>query len=298
MQGDTEFLHDIHVDEKFGLRLKLFRLDQLHPTIQGNKYFKLQYNIEYALENNLALVTMGGAHSNHIHAAALACQSEAIPCYGIIRGKNFHYLSPTLQKAQELGMHLIFVDRDQFRIIRETNYPESIVEIEALESAYHFVPEGGSNEWGVKGAEEILSGLQLDYDVVFCPVGTGGTLAGIIRYLKGDKTVIGISCLKDEYLTQAISEMTMDVFDNWQVNFNYHFGGYAKWNADLIEFINQFKSANKVPLCPIYTGKMMYGIYDLIHANFFPAGTKILALHTGGLQGIEGFNKVNKHILN
>ncbi len=295
--GNSLFIQDIYVKEKFGVTLKLFRLDLLHPIIQGNKYFKLLHNVEYALENKLSIVTMGGPHSNHINAAALICQSENIPCYGIIRGTNFKYLSPTLQKAQEAGMKLVFVDREQFGEIRKTHIIDHLDEFKAKTFKYHFIPEGGSNELGVQGAEEIINNLSIEYDMVFCPVGTGGSLAGIIRYLKGDKRIIGISALKDDYLVDEIKKMLKHEYSNWQVNFNYHFGGYAKWNQELIDFINNFKRETQIPLCPIYTGKMMYGILDLLNKNYFPKGSNILAIHTGGLQGIEGFNKANNNIL-
>lgn len=294
---NTKFIQDVYVDEKFGISLKLFRLDQLHPTIQGNKFFKLLYNLEYALEHELAILTMGGPHSNHIYATALACQTENIPCYGIIRGTNFKYLSPTLENAQALGMKLIYVDRETFREIRDAGEVSQIDELKHLKGVYHFVPEGGSNELGIKGTEEILDNLSLDFDYVFCPVGTGGTLSGIIRFLNGEKSVVGISSLRNDYLLDSIKEMLKNDYSNWQLNFNYHFGGYAKWDDKLIEFINAFKAKNDISLDPIYTGKMMYGIQDLIQQHYFPKGATILAIHTGGLQGIEGFNKANNNII-
>lgn len=243
------------------------------------------------------MVTMGGAYSNHLLATALACQSENIPCYGIIRGSHFKYLSPTLEKSQALGMQLIFIDRESYRNIRSSENLSQVAELAALDGGYHFVPEGGSNELGVKGAEEILDNLDLSYEYVFCPVGTGGTLAGIIRYLDGNKKIVGISSLKDDYLIQQVHEMVGKDYKNWQVNFNYHFGGYAKWDENLIHFMNAFKSAHEIQLDPIYTGKMMFGLQQLIEAYFFPKGSSILAIHTGGLQGIEGFNQLHNNII-
>ncbi len=299
---DVNFMQDITLDPKHELVLKIFRLDLLHSDIQGNKFFKLLYNLEFAKDNHLPIITLGGAHSNHIVATALACKNEGIPCYGIIRGTNFSYLSPSLQTAQNSGMQLIFADRNQYREIRDNNSLDKHLHLFEEQNipippAYHYVPEGGTNELGLKGAEEILDNLQIDYDYVFCPVGTGGTISGIINFLKGSKIVVGISSLKDEYLVDQIKAYTNNQFNNWQVNFNYHFGGYAKWNQELIDFINTFKRKYKVPLCPIYTGKMLYGVFDLIEKNYFPPKSTILVLHTGGLQGIEGFNKVNKNII-
>lgn len=301
MPNDS-FIQKILLAPKYQLELEIFRLDLLHPDIEGNKFFKLLYNVELAKELNLPIITLGGAHSNHIVATALACHNEGMTCYGIIRGTNFSYLSPSLQRAKALGMHLIFSEREEYRTIRDENSLDKHTKLFLDQGVdfpkkYHFVPEGGTNELGIKGAEDILDNLQLNYDYIFCPVGTGGTLSGLINFLKGEKKLVGISSLKDDYLIDQIREYTKDKYENWQLNFHYHFGGYAKWNMDLIDFINQFKKEHGIPLCPIYTGKMMFGIYDLIENHYFPPNSKILAIHTGGIQGIEGFNKVNKNII-
>lgn len=297
----NSFLQKV-VLKDFDYNLLVFRLDLLHPTIQGNKYFKLLHNIEFALENQLQIITMGGPHSNHLHACALACEAEDIPCYGIIRGTNFAYLSPTLQKCQELGMKLIFCERFYFQVLRDEPSPQILTKVFSenqieLPKKFHFIPEGGSNELGVSGATEILEGLTEDFDYVFCPVGTGGTLAGILRFLENDKKVMGISSLKDEYLKEAVQALVKKDYKNWQINFDYHFGGYAKWNTELIQFINEFKEQTGIPLCPIYTGKMMFGIFDMIKKQAFPPKSTLLAIHTGGLQGREGFNQANGDLL-
>ena len=297
------FLHNIPTEKKYGIKLKILRLDLLHPVIQGNKYFKLLYNLEYALQDEKAVVTMGGPHSNHIYATALACNSEKIPSYGIIRGSNFKFLSPTLQRSQDLGMNLIYSDRNLFRNIREENGIGNFIdELEydgtPIPEQHHFIPEGGSNRLGVQGAREILENISLDFDYVFVPVGTGGTISGIISYLEGEKIIVGIAALADDSIVDKVKDFTNNSFKNWQINYNYHFGGYALWNMKLINFINDFKEKFEVPLCPIYTGKMMYAIFDLLEKNYFQKGKTILVIHTGGLQGIEGFNQANNDILN
>jgi 1-aminocyclopropane-1-carboxylate deaminase len=295
---ESVFFQSIPLDAKYDVKLNVLRLDLLHPVIQGNKYFKLLYNLEHASQENKAIITLGGPHSNHIYATALACDSENIPCFGIIRGTNFKYLSPTLKRAQELGMRLIFTERELFRSIRSSESIETYCEALGIpDLSYHFIPEGGTNALGIKGAQEILENIPADYDYVFLSVGTGGTLSGIINYLQGDKTIIGVSSLKDDYLIKQVKEFTYGAFNNWQINFNYHFGGYAKWNMKLIDFINDFKQKHEVPLCPVYTGKMMYAIFDLLPKHYFPKGSSILAIHTGGIQGIEGFNQANNDIL-
>lgn len=298
----ADFIQGIDFPNSDDLELAIFRLDLLHPDIQGNKYFKLLYNLEYASKNNLQILTYGGAHSNHIHACALACASEKISCTGIIRGSNFAQLSPTLEKAQELGMKLHFVDRESYRMLRDAPNKGIVKKILAklnieISDNIHCIPEGGSNQLGIQGAKDILKDLSYEFDYVLCPVGTGGTLAGLILQLQGQKKIIGISSLKDDYLVASVEQMVDKTYSNWEINFDYNFGGYAKFKPELIDFINDFKSKNQMALCPIYTGKMMYAFYDLAKQHYFKKGSKILCLHTGGLQGIEGFNKVYNNIL-
>lgn len=280
--------------------LNILRLDEIHPFIQGNKYYKLFYNIEYAIKQNLSIVTFGGPYSNHIQATALACKKANITCFGIIRGNNFKYKSSTIIQAEECGMKIIYVDRDTFKDLRTLDnlaIQSYLTDIQNIESKIHVVPEGGTNQFGIQGAEKIIEEIDVEFDLICCPVGTGGTISGIINSLKGNKELLGFSSLKDEYLTKEVEKFTNNLFTNWKINYDYHFGGYAKWNQDLINYINEFKVKYNIPLCPIYTGKMMYGINHLVAQNYFKPNTRILAIHTGGLQGIEGFNKSNKNIL-
>ena len=280
--------------------LNILRLDEIHPFIQGNKYYKLFYNIEYAIKQNLSIVTFGGPYSNHIQATALACKKANITCFGIIRGNNFKYKSSTIIQAEECGMKIIYVDRDTFKDLRTLDnlaIQSYLTDIQNIESNIHVVPEGGTNQFGIQGAEKIIEEIDVEFDLICCPVGTGGTISGIINSLKGNKELLGFSSLKDEYLTKEVEKFTNNLFTNWKINYDYHFGGYAKWNQDLINYINEFKVKYNIPLCPIYTGKMMYGINHLVAQNYFKPNTRILAIHTGGLQGIEGFNKSNKNIL-
>lgn len=298
----ANFIENIPLDTK-DLSLNIFRLDLLHAEIDGNKYFKLLYNLEYAKDSKLPIVTLGGAHSNHIYSSAKACKNEGIDCYGIIRGENFTHLSSTLQHAKNFGMKLIFVDRTSFRILRELSNNVSIfrdflsTKHIYLPKDFHLIPEGGSNKLGLLGAKEILNNLNVEFDLVVSPVGTGGTLAGLINFLAGSKKVIGISALKDEYLSNQVSNLLEAPYKNWEINFDFSFGGYAKWKPELINFINNFKKQTGIPLCPIYTGKMLYGISELMKQGHFSKDCKILCLHTGGLQSIEGFNMANGNII-
>ena len=287
-------IQEIKLDEKpKGIRLFVKREDLIHPILSGNKWRKLKYNLEQAKkEGHKVLLTFGGAYSNHIHAVAGAARQFGFRSIGIIRGEEHLPLNPTLKQATEMGMALFYMDR---RTYRQKQTKEVINDLRELFGDFYLVPEGGTNELAIKGAAEIVAGLADNYDYVVVACGTGGTASGIIAGLEGRSEVIGFSVLKGDFLEQEVdhwlSKAGKQELANWSINTDYHFGGYAKFNDTLIHFINDFKERNKVPLEPIYTGKMMFGTFDLIEKGYFPAGSRILAIHTGGLQGIRGFNQ-------
>lgn len=282
---------------KHNIELYLQREDLIHPTISGNKWRKLKYNLEEFKRGNYnALLTFGGAFSNHIAATAAAGNKFSIPTIGIIRGEKSSEDNPTLSLAKKNGMHLHFVDRtayqnktsDEFLNLIQDKFPNTLI-----------IPEGGANENGLKGCAEITNTFQ-NFDSVFCACGTGTTLAGIITNLKAHQNAVGIGVLKNSsFLTQEIQtflDSTKCTLKNWEVNYNYHLGGYAKNSADLNLFISQFYKDNKIKLDPIYTGKMIYAIYDLIKIGKLK-NCRILAIHTGGLQGIKGYESRYKTVL-
>lgn len=272
------------------------REDQIDTEISGNKWRKLKYNLVEARSQGYEhILTFGGAYSNHIAATAAACQRFGFQSIGLIRGDELNAQSnPTLRKAAADGMQLEFTSRSQYQ---RRNDPEWLAELSAKYRAY-LIPEGGSNSLALKGVGELVDEISQDFDYIICPVGTGGTLAGINSRLKSHQTALGISTLQGEkYLEEMIANLTGDSA-TWQLFHDYHFGGYAKFNSHLIEFINEFYRTTDIPLDPIYTGKMMYAIIDLIKKDTFKSGTKIICLHTGGLQGIDGFNQQHHNLLN
>ncbi|MFD2824417.1 1-aminocyclopropane-1-carboxylate deaminase/D-cysteine desulfhydrase [Lacinutrix iliipiscaria] len=264
-----------------------------HAFISGNKLRKLKYNLEAAeLQNKSQLLTFGGAHSNHISAVAFAGKEYGFKTIGVIRGDELayqKYKSPTLLFSQKCGMQFKFVSRDMYR---NKTQPYFIENLKQEFNDFYLLPEGGTNTLAVKGCEELLTEEDAFYDYICCSVGTGGTISGIINSSFPNQKILGFPALKGDFLQDEISKFANQ--PNWELITNYHFGGYAKISAELIAFINQFKAKNNIPLDPIYTGKMMFGIYDLIANGFFPKQAKILAIHTGGLQGIEGMNLVLK----
>ena len=260
----------------------------MHPFISGNKFRKLKYNIElYNRQKACGIVTFGGAYSNHIEAVSAAGKAFNIKTFGVIRGEELKNkpLNRTLLRAASNGMKLIFVSREEYK--QKEDISMLIKYLPDINEMY-VLPEGGTNYLAVKGCEEILSESDKEFDYICCSVGTGGTLSGLINSSESNQSLIGFSALKGDFLQNVISPLTNK--NNWAVNTNYHFNGYAKISRELIEFINDFKKDYNIQLDPIYTGKMMYGIMDMIKNNKFKKNTSILAIHTGGLQAIDGMN--------
>jgi 1-aminocyclopropane-1-carboxylate deaminase len=271
------------------IQVVIRRDDLIHPIISGNKYRKLKYNIEAAkLSGTSKLLTFGGAFSNHIAATAFAGNEFGLETIGIIRGEELakqKKLNPTLEFAQSCGMNLKFVSREAYKHKLDTEF---LGELKSEFGTFYLLPEGGTNDLAVKGCEEILTGQDEAFDIICCCVGTGGTISGLINSSFKHQKVLGFPALKGDFLRRDIRKFVNR--NNWELISDYHFDGYAKIKPELITFINEFKRQYNIPLDPIYTGKMMYGIFDLIEKNYFPSGTKILVIHSGGLQGIKGMN--------
>jgi len=284
--------------EAFDVSLYIKREDKIHPYISGNKYRKLKYNILQAREqNSKTLLTFGGAYSNHISAVAFAGKKFGFKTIGIIRGDelqvNFDEVvkqNTTLKAAYENGMHFKFVSRTAYR---NKHTKEFIDELQNEFGEFYLIPEGGTNRLAVKGCEEILMPEDKEFDVICCAIGTGGTISGLINSATAKQRVLGFPALKGNFLAKEIEKYTIQN-NNWSLITDFNFGGFGKINLDLINFINRFKQETTISLDPIYTGKMMFGIVDLIRNNFFKKGIKILAIHTGGLQGIDGMNSFLK----
>jgi len=281
----------IRISNTYGVDLFLKREDNIHPIISGNKYRKLKYNIEAAKkQGRKTILTFGGAFSNHIAAVAAVGKAFNFKTIGVIRGDELAdkiESNPTLMYAKSCGMTFKFISR---ALYREKQNPLVIKKILKGFSNYYFVPEGGTNDLAIKGCEEILNQYDKNFNFVCCSVGTGGTISGIINSSNNNQYVLGFPALKGSFLKEDISKFVRK--KNWNIITDYHFGGYGKVDVDLINFINQFKEDNNIQLDPVYTGKMMFGIYELLKKDYFPKGSKVLAIHTGGLQGIVGMNNL------
>ncbi len=281
--------------ESFPGNIKLYikREDLIHPLVSGNKWRKLKYNMIEAHKMGVSSVlTFGGAFSNHIYATAAAGAACGINTIGVIRGEILEPLNPTLSEASGWGMKLVSISRQEFKKKTDGAF---ISVLEAKYGNFYLIPEGGSNTLALKGCAEIAA-ISQDFDYWCVSCGTGGTLAGLLSGLSNKEKVLGFPAIKGgEFLESDIKSLLMNakVKSNvpWELIHEYHFGGYAKITKELLDFINDFKTRFRILLDPIYTGKMMFGVLDMIKQGYFPLDSNILAIHTGGLQGITGIEE-------
>ncbi len=276
-----------------GVSLFVKREDLTHPIISGNKYRKLKYNLQEARKRGYkTLLTFGGAYSNHIAATAQAGLENSFQTVGVIRGEELEGKwrdNPTLYSAHKAGMKFQFVSREAYR---QKSSPQFLEDLEVKWGSFYHIPEGGTNTLAVKGCEEILQDGDRDFDVIAACVGTGGTLAGLINSAEAHQEVLGFPALRDAGLQADICNFARK--RNWRLVWDYHFGGYAKVTPTLISFINHFRRETGISLDPIYTGKLLYGLLEMVKEGRFKKHTRILAIHSGGLQGIAGMNQVLK----
>jgi 1-aminocyclopropane-1-carboxylate deaminase len=271
------------------IRADILRLDVIHPVISGNKWFKLKnYLPEVRQQNKNTVITFGGAFSNHIIAAAAFCKEQRLKSVGIIRGEEPANLSHTLHDAKDCGMELFFVDREKYKA---KEIPEAA--LEKYPDAY-VINEGGYGIPGMQGASAILEYTRTDeYSHILTAVGTGTTLAGLTEASSAQQAVIGISALKNNLeLEEQINALLSTTHRNgFQLFHQFHFGGYAKYTGELIIFMNNWFSTTDIPSDFVYTGKLFYAFNALLSENFFPKDSKILVIHSGGLQGNNSLKK-------
>ncbi len=283
----------VQLIKEFPGNRKLFvrRDDLIHPLVNGNKWWKLKENFKAAIKRKApGILSFGGAYSNHLYALAAAGYLCQIPTTGIIRGELNIPLNPTLNQATAWGMELFPVSRGEYRIVSKGILPNSLPK---GYQDYFIIPEGGTNKLAVKGCQSIVKAGDIDFWCLSC--GTGGTMAGVISALRGADQVMGFAALKGaDFLNREVQKLlpqSDQQWSNWEINTDYHFGGYARYTPTLIKFMNDFRQKYTIPLDPIYTGKLLFGVMDLLEKGYFPENVKVCAIHSGGLQGVEGFLK-------
>lgn len=272
---------------KFHTTADVLRLDLLHPVVSGNKWFKLKEYLKDAQRlRKKRIVTFGGAYSNHIVATAAASKKAGLKSTGIIRGERPPVLSQTLSDALSFGMELVFVSREDYRV---KNIPAEIINDES-----YLVNEGGYGVKGMHGAADILKQTDVSaYKHIIAAVGTGTTLAGLINAGESHQKIIGIPVLKNNFSLQKEIETLLPEKKHQDITLihDYHFGGYAKYNAELLQFMNDWYHQNKMPSDFVYTGKLFFALDDLVKKKYFPPQSKILIIHSGGLQGNRSLPK-------
>ena len=272
------------------------REDLADDHIGGNKWRKLKYNLELAREQHqTTLLTFGGAWSNHIVATAAAGKTFGFKTIGIVRGEAQEKPNPSLQFAQDCGMRVVYVDRVTYR---NKHSAEFINTLHQRFGDFYLLPEGGSNQAALQGCKEIVTDINTPFDVITVACGTGATLAGLVTALEPEQHATGFAVLKGaDFLNRDVAEMLAESgcnrSANWHIELDYHFGGYAKTTPELFTFIRQFKTGFGIALDAVYTGKMFYGLFDLISKGMFDRGTRIVAVHSGGLQGNAGFPELD-----
>ncbi len=275
--------------DRYQIKLWIKRDDLLHPIISGNKWRKLKYTLDHARSEGAdTLISMGGAYSNHLHALAYVGKALGLKTIGFVRGEQPKTLTPTLSDLQNWGMVLKFVSRFDYRLLRQY---KGCYDLPGLKPRQYWLPEGGAQPLALKGVAELVNEIDIAYDILCVPCGTGATLAGIIDRVPDQVSVMGFAALKNaEFLQADVESLLPRPCSNWQINMDYHFGGFAKTSAELMTFMTDFEFKTGIPLEPVYTGKMIYALYNLITKHTFKPGQRIIAVHTGGLQGKRGLS--------
>ena len=275
------------IDQSSKMEADILRLDKIHPVISGNKFFKLKYFLDEAVQKKCeGILTFGGAWSNHIVATACMASMYQLKSIGIIRGEKPAVFSETLKESMKYGMRLEFISRESYR---NKQAKEFLSDLSVKFPGYYIIPEGGADMSGVKGAEEILELVgKNDYTHISCAVGTGTTFCGIANASEEDQQLIAVPVLKipensEKQFTWFLNQN--ETRNRCHFFYKYHFGGYAKYTDELIQFMNSFYRQTNIPTDFVYTGKLLFAINDLVNKNYFSQGSKILMIHSGGLQG-------------
>lgn len=269
---------------QFNVELWLKRDDQLHAIISGNKWRKLKFILDHALYSGAdTIISMGGMYSNHLHALAYAGKVLGLKTIAYIRGEAPAVLTPTLADLKAWNMELRFISRTDYRQLR---HYKGCQDLPGLKPQQYWLLEGGAQALALCGVAELVAEIDIDFDYLCVPCGTGATLAGLIAATPNNISLLGFAALKNaSFLNTDVSTLLKHSKNNWQINLDYHFGGFASSTPELLNFMSAFESNTTIQLEPVYTGKMMYALYDLISKGYFSPGQRIIAVHTGGLQG-------------
>ena len=283
LPSPLEPLRDDRLRES-GVEVWLKRDDLVHPDLPGSKWRKLKYNLaEAARTGERTLLTFGGAYSNHLRATAAAGHYYGFSTIGLVRGEEHRPLNPSLAFAARHGMRLAYLNRGDYR--RKTD-PEVVAALRQEFGEFYPLPEGGSNKFAVLGSAELPAEIEPDFDVICCPCGTGATLAGLAGGLSDQQRAIGFAVLKGAgFLEHDVADLQRAAFGrrtgNWRIEHGFHFGGYARRDAVLDAFIEDFAARHGLVLDWVYVAKMMFGVFALTRQGAFRPGSRVVVVITG-----------------
>ena len=287
-------IQEIKLDIHNPYRVKLFikREDLIHNIVSGNKWRKLKYNFKYIMKNNIkTILSFGGAYSNHLHALSWLAKENNVKSIGLVRGEEIYKNNPTLTFCTNNNMELYFLDRKTYR---ESKFDNKIInDIKKNHKNSFIIPEGGLNQFGIKGCEEIMTEVEGEFNIICSSIGSGCTAIGLIKSLKANQSFLGLSSFKNSDLINQKIKSHVSFNSNWSINSDYNFGGFGKVNSELKSFMSVFEKNHKITLDPVYNSKTFFGLLDMISKKRFPKESRILVLHTGGLQGLQGIKTKN-----
>ncbi|MEX3777435.1 1-aminocyclopropane-1-carboxylate deaminase/D-cysteine desulfhydrase [Pseudomonas sp. MYb118] len=291
-------LEPLHLDwlTPAHLELAILRLDQIDPLISGNKWFKLTEHLKAADRAGAkGIISLGGAHSNHLHALAAAGQRLGFRTVGLMRGHAQD--TPTVNDLQALGMQLHWLGYAGYRARHQADF---WAPWQAQYPELWPVPEGGGGLPGAIGCMPLKAMVEAqlgnlgwsDYDGWWLACGTGTTLAGLVLAEAGEHPVYGALAVPDDFgvaqQIEAIAREAQVPAAGYEL-FDACRGGFAKVDPLLLDFIEQTERASGIALEPLYTGKALLALKQQVEAGRFKAGTRLIFIHTGGLQGRRGF---------
>jgi 1-aminocyclopropane-1-carboxylate deaminase len=280
----------LDLGEIHGVRVKVKRDDLTHPEISGNKWRKLKYNLKYCLENGYSgIISFGGAFSNHVYSLSSACFLLKIPLIVIIRGEEVNENNSTLKYLLDRGQTMVKVNRSSYKLKLQSDEIKAVID---QNQAFYIIPEGGTNDLALEGVKEVgdeIVSQDTKFDHLLCSLGTGGTAAGLLQSNLGNKKLVIYPALRGDWMVTEIKKLLPKYgsVDKLMIRDQYHFGGYAKGIQQLLPFIEENKAKYQLPLDPIYTSKMWYGMLEDIKNGFYPKGSTLMFYHSGGLQGVN-----------
>lgn len=278
---------NLKIDNPNNVKLYVKREDLIHDIVSGNKWRKLKYNFKYIINNKIkTILSFGGAYSNHLHALSWLAKKHNIKSIALIRGEESSMTNPTLSFCLKNNMELYFLNRKTYR---ESKYDNKVIDqIKKFNKNVFIIPEGGFNDLGIKGCEEIMNEVNSHFNIICCSIGSGCTAIGLIKSMNVNQKFLGFSSFKNSnFLNQKINNY-INFKSNWSINSDYNLGGFGKINSDLKNFIIFFEKKYRIKLDPVYTSKLFFGLFDMISRKKFPKESRILVLHTGGIQGLQG----------